>query len=470
MLILADADRLRLDLDELGQRVLEPPGDRDRAAQRDVEVGELLRGELGGGIDRGARLRDDHLGRLRRRQGGEHLGDQLLGLAAGGAVADGDELDAVAADQRGERGLCAADVVLRLERIDGVGREQLAGRVDDRDLDAGAHARVEAHGRARAGGRGQQQVAEVAGEDADGLVLSALAQLAEEVEHHRQAQPSAPGPAGDVREPSVAGSTAAGDAERGRDHRLDLRQPGLRVRADVEGQNAFVGAAHHCQRPVARRLRPALAVGEVVGELGALLLLALDDLGGQKRALLQERAQPAEQRGVLGEALGQDVAGAGERLLRVRHLVGHVGRGQRLGRRPAVGEDRLGQRPQPLLPRDGGAGAALGLVRQIEVLERRLAGCRGDARLELGRELLLLADRAEDRRPPGLELAQVGEPVGEATQLGIVEPAGRLLAVARDEGNRGAPHRGAPRRRRPGRAARRFRTRWSGRCAGRRLP
>ena len=179
-------------------------------------------------------------------------------------------------------------------------------------------------------------------------------------------------------------------------------------------------------------------MGEVVGELGALLLLALDDLGGQKRALLQEAAQPAEQRGVLGEALGQDVAGAGERLLHVRHLVGDIGRGQRLGRRPAVGEDRLGQRPQPLLPRDSRPGAALGLVGQIEVLEHRLARRRGDARLELGRELLLLADRAEDRRPPGLELAQVGEPVGEAAQLGIVEPAGRLLAVARDEGNRGA--------------------------------
>ena len=285
VLVLADADRLRLDLDQLGQRVLQPAGDGDRAAQRDVEVGELLRRELGGGIDRGAGLGDDHLGRLRRRQGGEHLGDQPLGLAAAGAVADGDELDAVAADQRGERRLRAADVVLRLERIDGVGGEQLAGGVDHRDLDAGAHARVEAHRRARAGRGGEEQVLQVAGEDADGLVLRALAQLAEEVEHHRQAEPGAPGPAGDVGEPAVASGAAAGDAERGRDHRLDLRQPGLRVRADVEGQHAFVGAAHHRQGPVARRLRPALAMGEIVGELGALLLLALDDLGGQKRAL-----------------------------------------------------------------------------------------------------------------------------------------------------------------------------------------
>ena len=261
VLILADADRLRLDLDEFGQRVLQPAGDGDRAAQRDVEVGKFLRGELGGGIDRGARLRDDHLGRLRRRQGGEHLGDQPLGLAAAGAVADGDELDAVAADQRGERSLCAADVVLRLERIDGVGREQLAGRVDDRDLDAGAHARVEAHRRARAGRGGEEQVFQVAGEDSDGLVLSALAKLAEEVEHHRHAQPGAPGPAGDVGEPAVASGAAACDAERGRDHRLDLRQPGLRVRADVEGQHAFVGAAHHRQAPGGSAPAPSARCG-----------------------------------------------------------------------------------------------------------------------------------------------------------------------------------------------------------------
>ena len=54
------------------------------------------------------------------------------------------------------------------------------------------------------------------------------------------------------------------------------------------------------------------------------------------------------------------------------------------------------------------------------------------------RQLALLADRAEDRLAPGLELAQIGEPVCKGAQLGVVEPAGRLLAVARDERNRGA--------------------------------
>ncbi len=44
-------------------------------------------------------------------------------------------------------------------------------------LHAGAQAGVQPHGGARAGGGGQQQVVQVAGEHVDGLVLGLLAQL-----------------------------------------------------------------------------------------------------------------------------------------------------------------------------------------------------------------------------------------------------------------------------------------------------
>jgi hypothetical protein len=54
-------------------------------------------------------------------------------------------------------------------------------------------------------------------------------------------------------------------------HCLDLGQPCLRIGRDVEGEDAF--APHHGQRAVARHLRPALSMGEVVGELGACVLL-----------------------------------------------------------------------------------------------------------------------------------------------------------------------------------------------------
>ena len=39
VLILADADGLGLDAHELGERILQPARDRDRAAQRHVEIG-----------------------------------------------------------------------------------------------------------------------------------------------------------------------------------------------------------------------------------------------------------------------------------------------------------------------------------------------------------------------------------------------------------------------------------------------
>ena len=61
VLVLADADGFGVDLDQFGQRVLQAAGNGDGAADRDVEVGEFLGGEFGGGIDRGAGFGNDDL-------------------------------------------------------------------------------------------------------------------------------------------------------------------------------------------------------------------------------------------------------------------------------------------------------------------------------------------------------------------------------------------------------------------------
>ena len=61
-------------------------------------------------------------------------------------------------------------------RIHRGGIEQLAGGIDNGDLDAGADAGVEAHRGALAGRSGKQQVVQVGAEDADGLFLGSLAQ------------------------------------------------------------------------------------------------------------------------------------------------------------------------------------------------------------------------------------------------------------------------------------------------------
>ena len=75
------------------QRVLQPPRDGDRAAQVDVVLRKFLRRQRRGGIDGGARLRDDHIGRAVLLP--QQLADHGLRLARGRAVAEGDVRDLI---------------------------------------------------------------------------------------------------------------------------------------------------------------------------------------------------------------------------------------------------------------------------------------------------------------------------------------------------------------------------------------
>ena len=129
VLVLADADRLRVDLHQLGQRVLEPARDGDGAAQRHVHVGQLLRGERGRGVHRRARLGDHHLGEVQLRVLGEQFTGELVGLAGRRAVADRDQLDRVLLGEPGQLGERLVPLVRRDVRVDHVGGDDLAGRV-----------------------------------------------------------------------------------------------------------------------------------------------------------------------------------------------------------------------------------------------------------------------------------------------------------------------------------------------------
>src|SRR6516225_8882948 len=63
---------------------------------------------------------------------------------------------------------------------------------------------------------------------------------------------------------------------------------------------------------------------------------------------------------------------------------------------------------------------------------------REDRSFEASIELALFADRIEDGVATLFELAQVGQPLFQRTQLCIVERAGHFLAIAGYERNRGA--------------------------------
>ena len=103
-----------------------------------------------------------------------------------------------------------------------------------------------------------------------------------------------------------------------------------------------------------------------------------------------------------------------------------------------VGEQRFAQRLEAGFARDLRFGAPLRLVRRVEVFQLDLGRRAVDRARQLRRQLALLVDGLEHRGAPILQLAQVGQPLLQLAQLRVVEAAGLLLAVARDEGDRRA--------------------------------
>ena len=128
---------------------------------------------------------------------------------------------------------------------------------------------------------------------------------------------------------------------------------------------------------------------------------------------------------------GQGVGGGGHFLLGVDVLAG-LG----LTVEVALLEEKLRQRLEASLLGDGRSRPPLGTERQVDVFEdaERLGGV--DLGLELVGELVLVGEALENGGPPLVELAKLVESVANADDGHFVEPAGDLLAVAGNEGNR----------------------------------
>ncbi len=414
VLVLPHADRARVDLHQLGQGVLQAPGDGHRAAQGHVHAGQLLRGVRGGRVNRRAGFGDHDLGEVEFGVPLDQVGGELVGLARGGAVADRDEVHVVLLGQLRQRVDRGVPLVLRHVRVDGRGGHAFAGRVDDGNLDPRTESGVQTHGGARAGGRGKQQVAQVGREHPHGFLLGGLPQPDPQVGAQMDQNAGAPRPAYGVGQPAVTRAALVGDAvatgDRGFERR-GVRFVGGRLHREVE--DLFLLAAEHGEDAVRGQLRVRLGEVEVVGELGAVGFLALADLGDQPAPGPHAFPQGPDQVGVLSEAFDEDRASTVEGRCRIGDTLLGVGKSGCFGTGVArrVTEQQIGQRLKAGLAGDLRAGAALGLERQVDVLEAGL-GLRGhDLCFERLVEFALGADALEHRRAALLQLPQVAEPL-----------------------------------------------------------
>lgn len=163
--------------------------------------------------------------------------------------------------------------------------------------------------------------------------------------------------------------------------------------ANGQPQNPFVAATEHGQRPVRGHPGEFFVVLEVIRKLGAFLLLAFQHPGAQLAFLPEPLTQLADQLGVFGKALHQNLLGTVESGLGIFDG-GHFPfcRAQVACRfvfrvEGGVGQQRIRQRFETGFPGNLSFGAALFLEREVEVF-RALLGVGGlDGGLERGSSL-----------------------------------------------------------------------------------
>ena len=173
MLILPHADRLRIDLDKLRQRVLQAPADADCAPDGHVKVWKLFYCNLAGGIDRSAGFVHNHLDGFRFERL-NRFSDEFLRLAACGPVADGDQANRMLLEELPHCGCCPVPLPLRLMRVHSMILKELAGPVNDRNLAPRPEAGIDGKRWLCPGGRGEQEFPEVCLKCLNGIDIGCL--------------------------------------------------------------------------------------------------------------------------------------------------------------------------------------------------------------------------------------------------------------------------------------------------------
>ena len=431
MLILADADGLRVDLDQLRKGILQTAGDGRGASLTHVKVRELLGRQLAGGIYGGARLVGDHIGNMLFGNFLQHVHDNLFGFAGCGPVSDRDQRDIVLVDHPLHRILGGADLCFRgrLGGIDDRGVQHLSGLVDDRQLAAGTESRVPAQYNLPRNGRLHQKLRQVLSKYANGAVLGHLGQTAADL------------PLDGRLDQTVIAVVDHVLKYRRRlgivrcDHLLFQVPQNVLLRGlDMDRQDLFLFAPVQSKDPVSGQLLHRLFefVVHFVDRryLGILCLRFHDAL------FLRHLADTDPVVGRIRDRLGNDVLCSVDGVLRRFHALFFrnecCGAFQKrhIGRLP---KDQLRQRLQAFLLGDGGAGPSLRLVGTVKILHHHQRQGILDLLLQLRRQSALLLDAFQNCGLALLQIPEIGEALVQISQLFVIQGAGDLFPVSCDK-------------------------------------
>ena len=438
VLVEADADVGRLNLHQFRKRILQPPTDRDRPADRGLVPRQFLTGIAAGRIDARARLVDDDIGDIEFLQPSCHqFGDERLGFPPRRAVADGHDRARMRRDHFDDL-LRGGGTLLRLaDDMENRVLERIAAFVDHHRLAAALETGIERQHAATGHRRLEQQVSQIPRKHLDGVRFAVVGHLpAEFAFEARQHQPGERIANAALEKFSVR---MAGWYQ----HFLGRRLHFLDRPVDPDFQKLGTLAAVDRQNAVRWHPLDMLSVLEEVPKMLLILRLglawALHPLAGEAGLPVQDAAQPLPHIGMFAEIVGYDVPDAKQHVGHACHLGIRI---QEVGRsRVEIGGGRIGrenlpcQRLEPPLSGNLGQGEFARLEGQVEILELLGACRRGKSGLQGRGQLSLSLDGSQDGLLPIGQLAGAAHALGDQANGNLVETAGLITAVAGDEGN-----------------------------------
>ena len=320
-------------------------------------------------------------------------------------------------------------LVIRQGEVAHAGFQHLARLIHNRQLAARAEARIDAQRDLAANRRLHQKLVQVVAEDADRALVRLVRQLVSDFALQGRADEPAP---------SVL---------RRRAHHVAARAARLDHRAADDLQRLLVVTFHRDlepflalapvdrQNPVPRRAQHRLAIVGVL-RVDAFALLRRD--GAQHARAAIERAEAGANGRIVADLLGEDILRQLNGGLRVGHalFLAHIRLRQpeRVVAAP-LGKNRVRQRLNAFFLGDHRAGAALLLIRAIDVLQFGERRGGGELLFQLIRHLALLRDGRGNRLAALIQSAQIIQPFADLAQLLVVHRAGHFLAVPGDEGD-----------------------------------
>ena len=433
VLVLAHTNRLRIDLHQFGQRVLQAAANGDGATSRHIFLREFLDSDHACAVHRSTCFRNDDARRNLALELGGHFGAEGIRFAASSTVTDSNQINLVLVDEAHQVHSGTGLVVPRFMRLNNAVIHELAVFVEHGHLATCTETRVEGEHGLVAGRCGEQDVLQVLAEHLEGFFFGSVLEHQAHFAFHARLEQAFPGILAHGFQVRSPGGVALDNLL------LEVADHFFVRHFDRKAENLFLFATAKCEHTVARNLGHLFAVVVVILELGFLTFEILLDLGNHDASLFHLVTQVLTEFGIVGHFFGQNVGGTLEGGLRVGKALffGQVNQSNLLGRVAGffLSPHQAGQGFQAQFLCDGGASALLGLVWGVNIFEEGLVLTGFDLCLEFGSQLALFFDALEHSFFAIHKFLQVVAAVADVAQLDFVQRARLVLTVAGDKGD-----------------------------------